>query len=70
MRLFTLHAIGVIHTPFASPSEVPIQAARSEAVGRVEVFPKYGPAVKDLYGFLHIILVYWFHVVSIVSGIA
>jgi tRNA-Thr(GGU) m(6)t(6)A37 methyltransferase TsaA len=61
MRHFTLHAIGVIRTPFASPSEVPIQAARSEAVGRVEVFPEYGPGLRDLDGFSQIILVYWFH---------
>jgi tRNA-Thr(GGU) m(6)t(6)A37 methyltransferase TsaA len=61
MRHFTLHAIGVIHTPFASPSEVPIQAARSEAAGRVEVFPEYGPGLRDLDGFSQIILVYWFH---------
>ena len=40
---FVATPIGVIHTPFASPSEVPIQAARSEAVGRVEVFSEYAP---------------------------
>jgi tRNA-Thr(GGU) m(6)t(6)A37 methyltransferase TsaA len=58
---FVATPIGVIHTPFASPSEVPIQAARSEAVGRVEVFSEYAPDLQDLDGFSHIILVYWFH---------
>lgn len=47
--------------PFASPSEVPLQAARSEAVGRVEVHPEYTPGLADLDGFSHIILVCWFH---------
>jgi len=58
---FILQPIGVIHTPFASPSEVPIQAARSAAVGRVEVYPEYAAGLVDLDGFSHIILVYWFH---------
>lgn len=61
MQRFVLQPIGVIHTPFTSPSDVPIQAARSEAVGRVEVYPEYAPGLADLDGFSHIILVYWFH---------
>ncbi len=58
---FTVQPIGVIHTPFTSRSEMPIQAARSEAVGRVEVYPEYAPGLQHLGGFSHIILVYWFH---------
>jgi tRNA-Thr(GGU) m(6)t(6)A37 methyltransferase TsaA len=61
MRRFTLHPIGIVHTPFTEPSEVPIQAARSKATGRVEVYPEYAPGLQDLDGFSHIILVYWFH---------
>lgn len=60
-RHFILQPIGVIHTPFTSPSEVPIQAARSDTAGCVEVYPEYAPALKDLDGFSHVILVYWFH---------
>jgi len=40
---------------------MPIQAARSEAIGRVEVYSEYAPGLKDLDGFSHVILVYWFH---------
>jgi tRNA-Thr(GGU) m(6)t(6)A37 methyltransferase TsaA len=40
---------------------VPIQAARSETAGRVEVYPEYAPGLADLDGFSHVILVYWFH---------
>jgi tRNA-Thr(GGU) m(6)t(6)A37 methyltransferase TsaA len=58
---FTVRPIGVIHTPFASRSGMPIQAARSEAVGRVEVYPEYAPALQDLDGFSHVMLIYWFH---------
>lgn len=61
MEHFTLHPIGVIHTPFADRPGMPIQATRSEAVGRVEIYPEYAPGLADLDGFSHIILVYWFH---------
>ena len=61
MQRFTLQPIGVICTPFTSPSEVPIQAARSDTVGRVEVYPEYAPGLAELDGFSHVILVYWFH---------
>jgi len=58
---FTVRPIGLIHSPFTSPSGMPIQAARSEAIGRVEVYPEYAPGLEDVDGFSHIILVYWFH---------
>ena len=64
MTEFVVHSIGVIHTPFASRSGMPIQAARSEAVGCVEVYPEYAPGLQDLDGFSHVILVYWFHCAS------
>ncbi|MDY7079278.1 MAG: tRNA (N6-threonylcarbamoyladenosine(37)-N6)-methyltransferase TrmO [Chloroflexota bacterium] len=58
---FTLRPIGVIHTPFAGRSGMPIQAAYSEAIGCVEVYPKFAPGLQHLDGFSHIVLVYWFH---------
>ncbi|HEY72214.1 MAG: tRNA (N6-threonylcarbamoyladenosine(37)-N6)-methyltransferase TrmO [Chloroflexi bacterium] len=58
---FTVRPIGLIHTPFADSPGMPIQAARSEAVGRVEVYAEYVPGLADLNGFSHVILVYWFH---------
>ncbi len=58
---FTVRVIGVIHTPYTGRSGMPIQAARSEAAGHVEVYPEYAAGLKDLDGFSHIILIYWFH---------
>jgi len=58
---FTVRPIGLIHTPFADPPGMPIQAARSGAAGRVEVYAEYAPSLSDLDGFSHVILVYWFH---------
>ncbi|MBN1285009.1 MAG: tRNA (N6-threonylcarbamoyladenosine(37)-N6)-methyltransferase TrmO [Anaerolineae bacterium] len=59
--VITYRPIGVIHTPFTERAGMPIQAARSEAVGYVEVYPQYRPALADLDGFSHIFLVYHFH---------
>lgn len=58
---FVARPIGVIYTPFDDPPGMPIQAARSEAAGRVEVYPEYAPGLADLDGFSHVMLVYWFH---------
>ncbi len=58
---FTVRPIGVIYTPFTDPPGMPIQASRSEAAGRVDVYAEYVPGLVDLDGFSHIILVYWFH---------
>ncbi len=53
--------IGVIHTPFISKKDTPIQPFRSTAVGRVVVFKKYAAGLSDIEGFSHIILIYRFH---------
>jgi len=58
---FTMKSIGVIHSPFTDKSKTPIQAARSQAVGRVEVFSEFAGGLQDLEGFLHIFLLYIFH---------
>jgi tRNA-Thr(GGU) m(6)t(6)A37 methyltransferase TsaA len=53
--------IGMIHTPFQSRSETPIQPFRSKAIGKVEVFDKYAEGLSDVEGFSHLILLYVFH---------
>jgi tRNA-Thr(GGU) m(6)t(6)A37 methyltransferase TsaA len=53
--------IGIIHTPFKQKEDVPIQPCRSSAHGEVEVFKKYEEGLKDIEGFSHIILIYYFH---------
>ena len=58
---FTLRPIGFIHSPFTNKADVPVQAARSHAIGRVEVNPEYAAGLDDLQGFSHIILLYIFH---------
>ena len=53
--------IGVIHSPFTEKKQTPIQPTRSQAVGRVEVYPEYAGGLLDLEGLSHIILLYVFH---------
>ncbi len=53
--------IGIIHSPFIEKQETPIQSKRSQASGKVEVFPEFVAGLQDLDGFSHIILLYVFH---------
>ena len=54
--------IGIIHSPFAEPENMPIQPAGAQNVkGTVEVFKDFHPGLLDLEGFSHIILLYLFH---------
>jgi tRNA (adenine37-N6)-methyltransferase len=57
--------IGVIHTPFLAIEGMPIQARGALGVpGTVEVLPEFHPALADLEGFSHVILLYHLHRVS------
>ncbi len=57
-----LTQIGVIYTPFKERKGTPIQPKMGKGIeGRIEVFDKYVPGLKDLDGFSHIILLYYFH---------
>ncbi|MDI6768912.1 MAG: tRNA (N6-threonylcarbamoyladenosine(37)-N6)-methyltransferase TrmO [Anaerolineales bacterium] len=58
---FVMKPIGVIHSPFTEKDQTPIQASRSQAIGRVEVYPEFAAGLQDIEGFSHIILLYVFH---------
>lgn len=53
--------IGLIRSPFARRDRTPIQPYRSAAEGQVELLPQYEGGLRDLDGFSHIILLYFFH---------
>jgi tRNA-Thr(GGU) m(6)t(6)A37 methyltransferase TsaA len=62
MQEIILKPIGVIHTPFKEPVGIPIQSIGGKGIsGTIELEQKYIPALKDLDGFSHIILIYYFH---------
>jgi tRNA (adenine37-N6)-methyltransferase len=58
---FTMHPIGIIHSPFTEKSQTPIQPTRSQANGQVEIYPEFTEGLVGLEGFSHIILLYVFH---------
>jgi tRNA (adenine37-N6)-methyltransferase len=56
--------IGIVHSPFAGPEGMPIQAALSEAVGTLEIYAEYVDGLRDIAGFDFLILLYHFHLTS------
>jgi tRNA-Thr(GGU) m(6)t(6)A37 methyltransferase TsaA len=57
----TIHPIGIIHSPFRTKEEAPIQGAfQPDAEGTVEVFAEFAPALKDIETFSHLFLIYRF----------
>jgi tRNA-Thr(GGU) m(6)t(6)A37 methyltransferase TsaA len=54
--------IGVIHSPFNDPKDMPIQPPGAAGItGTVEIFPAFRPGLADLADFSHVILLYHFH---------
>lgn len=58
--------IGIIHSPFKSLKEMPIQPTSDvSGSGIVEIYPEFVDGLKDLEGFSHIYLLYHFHKVNL-----
>ena len=62
----TFKQIGIIHTPYNEGDSVPIQSrlAKPDIRGTVELFPECETGLKDLEGFSHCYLIYYFHLSS------
>jgi len=56
-----LKPIGVIHSPFKNTGKAPYQGYKSEEISQIEVFKEFEEGLKDIEGFSHIIVIYWFH---------
>jgi len=56
-----LKPIGIIHSPYKSREEAPYQGCGREEICQVEVFKEFDEGLKDIEGFSHIILIYYFH---------
>ena len=58
----TYQPIGVIHSPFTSLEQMPIQpTGAASAPGTIEVFPEFAAGLQDLEGFSHLYLLYHLH---------
>jgi len=57
----TLKPIGIIHTPYKEAKGIPIQGKFEKGItGQAELFPEYQDGLKDIEGFSHIVLIYYF----------
>ncbi|MDD4981124.1 MAG: tRNA (N6-threonylcarbamoyladenosine(37)-N6)-methyltransferase TrmO [Candidatus Omnitrophica bacterium] len=57
-----LKPIGIIHTPYKEPNGIPIQGKFEKGVrGVINIFPEYRAGLKDVKGFSHLMLIYFFH---------
>ena len=60
--------IGIIHSPFKTIENIPIQNSGAQGKkGTIEIFREYSLGLKDLEGFSHIILLYHLHKVDHLS---
>ena len=56
-----IYFIGRIRTPFKSRDDCPKNSVQSNAIGRVELEPRYALGMKDLEHYSHVHLLYWMH---------
>ena len=57
----TIEPIGIIHTPFDNKKTCPVQGVyANKARGTIEVFDEHAPGLKDIEGFSHIYIFYYF----------
>lgn len=62
MEEIRIKPIGVVHSPFKDPVGVPKDSTDGMNYrGTVEIFPEYKEGLKDLDGFSHIIILFYFH---------
>jgi tRNA-Thr(GGU) m(6)t(6)A37 methyltransferase TsaA len=56
-----LKSIGIIHSPYKNTGAAPYQGYKSEEIAQIEIFKEFEEGLKDIEGFSHIIVIYWFH---------
>jgi tRNA-Thr(GGU) m(6)t(6)A37 methyltransferase TsaA len=58
----TFKQIGTIYTPFTTKEDMPIQSkGANKAKGKIIINNKLSIGLKDLIGFSHIMIIYYFH---------
>ena len=65
MQPINFYPIGIIHTPYHSIEDMPIQGTGGNGVrATIDIYPEFSAGLKDLEGFSHIILLYHLHLVK------
>jgi len=61
-KSITIKPIGIIHTTYSEPKGMPIQGTFDKNItATIKIFPEYKKGLKDIEGFSHLILIYYFH---------
>lgn len=63
---YCFQSLGVVHSPFRSPEDIPIErnadpAGFDDVRGEIEIFPDFAPGLKDIDGFSHLFVLFAFH---------
>ena len=62
MKQITMTPIGIIRSPYKQVKDIPIQGKlKPEVKAYIELKDEYAPGLKDLGGFSHAIIIYYFH---------
>ena len=62
MQKIFMTPIGIIHSPYKQIEGIPIQGKfKPEVKAYIELKEEYAPGLRDLEGFSHAILIYYFH---------
>jgi tRNA-Thr(GGU) m(6)t(6)A37 methyltransferase TsaA len=62
MKQITMNPIGVIHSPYKKTKNMPIQGVfKPRDQAWIELIDRYTSGLKDLDGFSHAIIIYYFH---------
>ncbi len=56
-----LKPIGIVHSPYKTMSDAPVQPSFSDDEGEIEIFEEYADGLKDIEGFSHIWVIFQFH---------
>lgn len=56
-----LKPIGIIHSSYKNTGVAPYQGCKSEEISQIEIFKEFEEGLKDIEGFSHIIVIFWFH---------
>jgi tRNA-Thr(GGU) m(6)t(6)A37 methyltransferase TsaA len=65
MKSIVYTPIGIVHSPFVSSNEAPIQPRfAAGAEGQIELYAEYEEALSELDRFSHIVLIYHLHLVK------
>ena len=62
MKKIAMTPIGIIHSPYKQVKDMPIQGKfKPEVKACIELKDEYAPGLRDLEGFSHAIIIYYFH---------